>query len=158
VEDYELTNRQKGRIRNLLIENKLIEKKDKLVYELIEHTDGYLNYVIRLSDLTYGDKFIASFSLIEMPGCCGILVATDTYVYEDYRGEGLGNLLNKIQAEIAIADGYSLLLVTDISDNIPQRKILDKNKWKHLHEFNNDRTLNDITISCLDLKKIKKRK
>jgi hypothetical protein len=94
---------------------------------------------------------IASFSLLEMPGCCGICISTKSYVEYNYRGKGVNLLLNNFRIEVARNLGYGILLCTDVKSNTAQLNTLNKNNWKHIHEFLNPRTGNLLNISIKEL-------
>lgn len=95
---------------------------------------------------------VASFSLRQLPGCCGVLVSYHGRVYNPYRKMGIGTLLNQMKIDIARVWGYTTLLCTDVIDNQPQRKILGKNGWKDIHTFTNKRTGNLVAITVRDLR------
>jgi len=101
--------------------------------------------------LNIKDKVIAEFTLVPMIGCCGICVSTRASVIPEYRGKGLGTLLNLLRIDIAREAGYSILLCTDIEKNEYQRKILRANGWRDLTSFINKRTKNHVYISCINL-------
>lgn len=108
------------------------------------------NYIQILSE-TKPIVPIARFQLIEFPGCCAFMVSYHSNISDDYRGKGLGLLLNSMRMDIARFLGYSALLCTDLNDNIPQRKILAKNDWKDIFNIVNQRTRNNINISIVQL-------
>ena len=97
------------------------------------------------------DKIISQFKLIQMSGCCGICISTGTYVNPDFRGKGVNIILNNFRIDIAKHLGYGLLMCTDLKSNTPQMKTLDKNGWKHIHEFKNPRTGNILNITIKEL-------
>lgn len=97
------------------------------------------------------DKTISEFKLLQMPGCCGICISTGTYVNPDFRGKGVNILLNNFRIDIAKHLGYGLLMCTDLKSNTPQMKTLDKNGWKHIHEFKNPRTGNILNVTIKEL-------
>jgi GNAT superfamily N-acetyltransferase len=59
--------------------------------------------------------------LTTMPGCCGIVISTNAYVYPDYRGKGLGHLLNRMRQQIAYEWGYGLIFATVTDDNFTRK-------------------------------------
>lgn len=93
---------------------------------------------------------IAHFNLIAMPGCCGILISSGSYVMPEYQNKGIGTILNKMRTEISHLWGYSLLMCTDVADNQHQQKILEKNGWQTLKEFVNNRTRNTVKVHAID--------
>lgn len=97
------------------------------------------------------NNIVSQFKLIQIPGCCGICVSTGTRVYPDFRGKGVNILLNNFRIDIAKDLGYGLLMCTDLKSNTPQMKTLDKNGWKHIHEFENPRTGNILNVTIKEL-------
>ena len=97
------------------------------------------------------DNIISQFKLIQMPGCCGICISTGTYVNPKFRGKGVNIILNNFRIDIAKHLGYGLLMCTDLKSNTPQMKTLDKNGWKHIHEFKNPRTGNILNVTIKEL-------
>ena len=97
------------------------------------------------------DNIVSQFKLIQMTGCCGICISTGTYVHPDFRGKGVNVLLNNFRIDIAKYLGYGLLMCTDLKSNAPQMKTLDKNGWKHIHEFKNPRTGNILNVTIKEL-------
>jgi GNAT superfamily N-acetyltransferase len=94
---------------------------------------------------------ISSFKLKMLPGCCGVCISTGSYVYPNFRGKGIGTLLNSFRIDVARCMRYGLLMCTDVVDNIPQRKLLNKNGWKEIVTFNNPQTKNNIAMHVIDL-------
>ena len=93
----------------------------------------------------------ASFSLAQLPGCCGVCVSYHASVAINIRRKGLGTLLCSIRKDIARALGYGCMLCTDVVKNEPQQRILVKNGWKEVHTFRNPRTWNDVNIHVVNL-------
>jgi GNAT superfamily N-acetyltransferase len=108
-----------------------------------------LNILIR--DLK-GNTNVGYFKLLQMPGCCGICISTGVIVYLSYQNKGVNTLLNNFRIDIAKNLGYGILLCTDVKNNTPQAKTLDKNGWKHIYTFQNPRTTNVLNISVKELK------
>ena len=150
----------------------MIEKYTKKLKELlsqdivIQYSVNGKNKNLTLEELTYvkdtfyGLKFeiidlqgnlISTFRLLQMVGCCGICISTGTYVNPEFRGKGVNSLLNNFRIDIAKHLGYGLLMCTDLKSNTPQMKTLDKNGWKHIHEFKNPRTGNILNVTIKEL-------
>lgn len=119
-----------------------------------------LEELMYIKDTFYGLKFeiidlqgnlISTFRLLQMVGCCGICISTGTYVSPDFRGKGINIILNNFRIDIARHLGYGLLMCTDLKSNTPQMKTLDKNGWKHIHEFKNPRTGNILNVTIKEL-------
>lgn len=96
-------------------------------------------------------NIIASFTLVQLNGCCGICVSTGALVDTNFQGKGLGTLLNNFRQEIAKCQGYTVLLCTDQDKNERQRAILKKNGWKDVYKFTNKRTGNLLNITIKEL-------
>jgi len=94
---------------------------------------------------------ISTFKTYEMPHCCAIMISCNVEVKEKYRNKGIGTILNKFRQEIGKLLGYSLLLCTDIEQNIHQRKLLKNNGWKDVYNIVNKRTNNKVFISVIEL-------
>ena len=125
-----------------------------------EYQPLHIYNLVYIKDLPSGLKFrvinaegivISRFELAQMLGCCGICISTGTYVHPDFRGKGVNSLLNNFRIDIAKHLGYGLLMCTDLKLNTPQMKTLDKNDWKHIHEFKNPRTGNILNITIKEL-------
>ena len=101
--------------------------------------------------LTLNNINISNFTLIQLPGCCGVCVSTRCWVKETYRNKGLNTLLNNFRMEIAKYLGYTVLLCTDKEDNKAQKRVLEKNNWKQIDQFKNKRTGNIVNIHTIHL-------
>lgn len=99
----------------------------------------------------YTDPFVAEFSFVSMPGCCGIVVSTASLVAENHRNRGLGTLLNEMRRELAYQYRYGLMICTDLASNTPQQKVLERNGWSTACTFQNPRTLNTVNLHYVHL-------
>lgn len=72
-------------------------------------------------------SIVSTFSITQLPGCCGIGVSYHALIYIKYRNQGLGSILNRLRIELARRSNYGLLICSDIDANIPQNRILMKN-------------------------------
>jgi hypothetical protein len=97
------------------------------------------------------DEFIGTFSLQQLPGCCGVCVSFWARTADGQKRKGYGTALNEYRKELAKSMGYTVLMCTDVAHNVPQRKILEKNGWKTLQSFTNKRTGNTVNISTVVL-------
>lgn len=127
------------------LDNKYVDLKEHHLVYIKDNPSGIEFKVINK------DKIVSRFKLIQMSGCCGICISTGTYVNPDFRGKGVNVILNNFRIDIAKHLGYGLLMCTDLKSNTPQMKTLDKNDWKHIHEFKNPRTGNILNITIKDL-------
>jgi len=89
---------------------------------------------------------IATFTISAMPGCCGIAVSNGVKMEEWCRNRGFGKALHKIRMYIIKRMGYSCVICTDITGNIPQERILYKNNWVRVNSFKNSRTGNNVSV------------
>jgi hypothetical protein len=92
------------------------------------------------------------FTFATLPGNCGIVVSTDTWIAEKWRRQGSAARLHKIKDIIARQLGYSLMLSTTISTNMPQVVSAAKAGWKFVDHFKNGRTNNQCLIGIKHLR------
>jgi hypothetical protein len=100
---------------------------------------------------------VAHFKLVEMPGCCGVVISTGAFTSESFRQRGIGTALNKFRMAIAKAIGYSTMMCTAVDDGITE-KILNKNGWTKIGGFVNRRTDNSISMYSVMLPVIAEKK
>lgn len=93
---------------------------------------------------------IAQCKLNQLPGCCGVLVSNGAHV-NTLRGRGIGTAMARLRLDIAKMFGYTTLLCTDVTDNLPQRRILERLGYSNLFEFKNRRTNNHVAIHAISL-------
>lgn len=120
-------------------------KLEQLFYFKSE-PNTYLNVCLLLDK-----RIISSFSLQQLPGCCGICVSFHNNIDPKFRGNGLNVILNNFRIELARYLGYTILMCTDVHNNIPQKKTLIKNGWQDIFRFRNKRTDNLVDISIVQL-------
>lgn len=95
---------------------------------------------------------IGHFRFVTLPGNCGVVVSTDTYVEPAWRGFG-GGALQEVKAHIAKELlGYSLMLSTVISTNVPEVVGASKAIWRFISDFVNKRTGNVCLVGVKHLK------
>jgi hypothetical protein len=97
-------------------------------------------------NVTLDNNIVSVFDLHPLPGCCGVVVSTGSYINTEYRGVGLGSLLNKMRLDIAQKWGYGMILCTDVKHNERQMRVLRRNRWRKAIEFHNPRTNNNINL------------
>lgn len=103
--------------------------------------------------LRAGNRDIAHFELVQQTNCCGILVSTNTIVYEGYRGQGLAQNMMPLKEALAKEFGFSLLLATvNMTGNPVEVHILEKFGWKLKDSFVNSRTKNTVGIFTKEIK------
>src|SRR4051812_11628262 len=89
---------------------------------------GHSTYMFDAKWRLYKDEkdgpVVALFSLVKLPGCCGVCVSYWASVLPQYRHKGLGKLLNSLRIHAARASGYTVMLCTDVTSNAYQRQIL----------------------------------
>ena len=95
---------------------------------------------------------VVSFSLKELPGCCGVLVSYNVRVCRELRNKGINSFLQGIRQEIAKHNGYTMLLCTTTSENHQEIHILKKYGWKRAKNFVNARTGNKVLIFTKTIK------
>jgi GNAT superfamily N-acetyltransferase len=127
------------------LDNKYVDLKEYHLIYIKDNPNGIKFKVMNKYNI------ISEFKLIQMSGCCGICISTGTYVSPDFRGKGVNILLNNFRIDIAKHLGYGLLMCTDLKSNTPQMKTLNKNGWKHIHEFKNPRTGNILNVTVKEL-------
>ena len=94
---------------------------------------------------------IATFSLQELPGCCGVLVSYWSEVVSQWQKKGVGTSLLTIRMATARAMKYGLLLATVDQSNKVECKLLLDQGWNKLREFRNPRTGNIIEVYSTNL-------
>lgn len=119
---------------------------DDLTIETVTEICERYHFVIKCN----GD-YVANFSLVAMPGCCGIVVSTGAGVMPRYREKGVGTLLNQFRIELAQAAGYGAMICTDVVQNRPQQRILLNNGWEEVFTFTNPRTDNIVAIHAINV-------
>ena len=150
-----MINKYLKQLKDLLqIDLKIFIYLDK---QYVELTNNNLTYIknnpngLEFKIINIESEIISTFKLVQMIGCCGICVSTGVYVHNEYRNKGVNTILNNFRIDIAKELGYGLLLCTDVSNNTAEVKTLDKNGWKHIYNFKNPRTQNNINISIKEL-------
>jgi hypothetical protein len=95
---------------------------------------------------------IGWFTLSPLPGCCGVVVSTGSYLKEGYRGNhNFGIWFHEIKQMMAQKLGYKIMLMTTQLRNIPEVVGACRAKWKIFHCFRNKRTDNDIGIAFKEI-------
>lgn len=92
------------------------------------------------------------FTFQPMPGNCGIVVSTDTWIEYGMRNCGSASRLHIVKEALARKLGYSMMLSTTISTNVPQVVSAAKAGWKFVSHFTNKRSGNVCLIGVKHLK------
>lgn len=150
--DHDMLSRYEGKIATIVGKKDFWWKFRSNSYDydhigewhLVHMTPNYYSKVDR-------ETPIATFSLTQLPACCGVCVGNSAATYDPFRNKGLGTLLNKMRIDMATEAGFGIMLATDISHNTPNVKIFDKNGWKKIYEFANPRTANVVDIRVIQL-------
>lgn len=96
---------------------------------------------------------LGTFVLSPLPGCCGVVVSTASYLEEKQRGLSyISTSFHEIKEKVARHYGYSLMLSTVQLRNLPEIIGASKAKWRFIHHFRNKRTDNDLTLGIKELK------
>lgn len=124
-----------------------IDKKNELPQyfgDKLNHKSSYLN-------IKHYNKLISDFKLYQLPHCCAYAVSCKARVYEKFRNNRIGTILNSFRQDVCRILGYSALMCTDIETNKYQRKLLKTNGWKDVHNLINKRTNNRVFLSLINL-------
>lgn len=112
----------------------------------LRHSVNYSNHLDGINELWW-----TSYQLAPMPGCCGVSIFTGIQIWESYRNKGVGTYFHR-EAEQFMRDlGYSCGFCTITSYMTVERKILEKQGWKKVHEFVNKRTRNTVEMWVKDI-------
>src|ERR1700761_4391320 len=92
----------------------------------------------------HSDKRISPFgrfTLVPMPGCCGIIVSVGSYLEPGFRSQhNPSRWFHEIKEKVARHFGYSLMLMTTQTSNFPEVIGAAKSGWRLHHSFRNART------------------
>lgn len=135
---------------------KFIEKGDKLFG--VRTTTGYYGTKIPAWDfeiqydgiddvaviiLKAADSVVASVSLVQLPGCCGVVVITDL---DSKKGKGYGEFLSKAALYYAANLGYTLAIATTIVRNKSSNQIAVTLGARQVARFSNHKTKNVVKV------------
>lgn len=88
------------------------------------------------------------FTLAPMPGCCGVVVSTGSYIEPYQRGQyNPSRWFHSLKAETARHFGYTTMIMTTQLRNIPEVVGASHCGWKFHEFFRNKRTGHDIGIA-----------
>lgn len=115
---------------------------------------GPMRFEVRVAEGWQGMRLhplatpLGTFTLEPMPGCCGVVVSTSSYLEPQARGlHSVGKDFHALKAQVAAHFGYRVMLMTTQLTNLPEVIGASKAKWKFFHTFRNKRTDNDIGIA-----------
>jgi hypothetical protein len=94
---------------------------------------------------------VAEWHMVQLPGCCGVMVCYNSYVSMSWQGRGIGGIVARLKKKLAYDMGYTLLLATDILENEPNMKIFEKASLKMVASFENRRTDNQVGVFAVEL-------
>lgn len=94
---------------------------------------------------------VATFALMELPGCNAILYSYHSQVDSWYQRKGIGHLLNLFRIDLATYLGYTAVICTVRTDNVAQRKLLATNAWEDIFTFINKRSSVELAVSVIKL-------
>lgn len=89
---------------------------------------------------------LGEFTLAPMPGCCGIVVSTNTWLTKDNQHTGLSNPFRELKHKLAKDLGYAVMIATTRTKDIPAVGNMIKSKYNIVKVFRNKRTDNDVGI------------
>ena len=90
---------------------------------------------------------IGGFALYPMPGCCGMVVSTATFLFPDFRGTEISVKFRELKNNLAKHLGYSCMIATGITDDVLSHKNLLKSNYEIVKNFTNSRTDNKLDIA-----------
>lgn len=91
------------------------------------------------------------WELNNFPGCNQLIVSNHAFIKKEFRGRGIGTKTHELRLQMAKSLGYDAIICTVKSDNIAQKRILDKSNWVKVFSFMNSETENYIDIYIKDL-------
>lgn len=106
-----------------------------------ETTTEFKLYHIRSEKILIG-----GFCFTTLPGCCGVVVSSGTWLTEHTKHSGLSNPFRELKEEIAKKCGYSMMIATTDMSKIPSVGNMIKSKYNIFKVFTNKRTNNLLGI------------
>lgn len=91
------------------------------------------------------------FTFSPLPGCCGVVVSSESSLHDVSKISGTGRLFHRLKAEVARKLGYSMMLATTQASNLPEVIGGAKAGWKWSNEFTNTRTGNLLFVGLKKL-------
>lgn len=81
-----------------------------------------------------------------LPGCSQVCVSNNAFVYEAFRGKGLGSKNHKLRLKRMKELGYDAAIATVVKGNVREEKILMANGWREVFEFKSKVTGNYVGL------------
>jgi hypothetical protein len=118
------------------------------VNDLISQKKGLFNSVnFQLWQVTpNSEDNIGRFTFAPMPGCCGIVVSAHTWLDVNSRHGWLSNSFRELKHKLAKELGYTVMIATSQTKDIPALNNMLKSKYNIAQVFRNKRTDNDVGI------------
>ncbi len=85
------------------------------------------------------------------PGCAQLIVSNHAFIKKEHRGKGFGQQQQLNKLNLAAELGYNCIICTVKETNTPEKAILKKNGWKHVHTFFNTESGCNIEIHVRDI-------
>jgi GNAT superfamily N-acetyltransferase len=92
-------------------------------------------------------NFIVIFRLSQMYNCCAICIFSEFEIRYSYRNKKIAQSIIKFAMDYSKKIGFTSLICTDVSQNLPMRHILHKFGWTDISTFKNERTGNIVNIT-----------
>lgn len=92
------------------------------------------------------EELVATYRLIEMPSCGGIVILSKIQVKEHLRGQGLGGVVVRTAFEVAKVNRYAVMVCTVVNSNEIMKKVLAKAEFKQTFDFLNFKTSNVVNF------------
>lgn len=96
--------------------------------------------------LTQSSYLIGWFSLSPFPGCCAIVVSHSASLKPEYRGTYHSEPFRQIKQFVAQKLGYSMMVATTITGDIPAFKSFLKAHYRVDATWTNPRTSNQLAL------------
>ena len=103
--------------------------------------DGAQHFSVR-HDLAIDGGVVGGFTFQTLPGCCGVVVSTSSWLKD--KPWNLGQHFHKLKEKVARELGYAAMLSTTHCRNVQEVVGGAKAGWKWEHPFKNPRSGNEI--------------
>ncbi len=131
----------KQKIFNFISSKTNINKKHLIL------TYGGIQFKVRTENVD-----IVEFCISQLPGCCGVCVFHWFRINPSFRGLGIGTFMLEIACGFAIKFSYYRMILTDVDDNDPMKKIIESRKDSVLFtNFTKKKTGKSVNIHAINL-------